>query len=761
MGSNQIEITIKDTKALFVLVGESVTNSKFLKICVIKNDLLVINTDNKEISDFSQTTQVVNKQINYDELNTKFKSDVIDLMFYGPLKNEFYCIQVATEMQDYLQVYNSITIFSSNLIPISTVTNIELKNFKNIFVERRFQSIATYNDTEKRTVNAIDKMGPLNYSKITLNPDSRIEEWSELICAVIKKNGHPQDAFTVGTSLALSTELLSVEAHEMILTPWNFNENGDRQKFFLDSSYLNKIGISWATQLPSDITGKEFSEIARILDFNIEESIKSSSYDLNVRSVLDWSNKVKSKIIGNYYLDTQNNDAYIDTIKFKNWATSFGKRVTILNRLEETIYLSRPDLTTAFPANSINFKQDFSKWFGSFGINEIFLENKYEFISNILKKSTLYNTYGNKEKLRTGFNVIGYQKYQLGLGMAARQYKKILNNLEIETSNFNLKNTMSGVHRESQSEIKSLPFDKNFVVIGADQIPELAILGNHDWSTSRYNVGAIFWETDFFPLKISNALSIFDEFVVSSNYVANNLKKFTDRKISVVGLQIQSENEIPTKEISDKKITVYFNFDYLSDIYRKNVFTLIDYVQRKNKDSNNMFNLILKSINGKFYPLEQAYVSKLISADDSIREIDGFLDSHEYQKLLKSVDLYISLHRSEGFGLGLAEAMNLGIPTMATAYSGNLDFMKSDNSYLVDFDLELIENTRRSPYSEFGGSWAQPKFESFSRQIDNFLSQPEDRLLRIEKAKNVISSEFSETSITIKMKNALRSSGII
>jgi hypothetical protein len=87
--------------------------------------------------------------------------------------------------------------------------------------------------------------------------------------------------------------------------------------------------------------------------------------------------------------------------------------------------------------------------------------------------------------------------------------------------------------------------------------------------------------------------------------------------------------------------------------------------------------------------------------------------------------------------------------------------MNSDNSYLVDFDLELITNSRRSPYSQFGGSWAQPKFESFSEQIGKFLSQPEERLLRTSRAKNMVNTEFSEKSITLKMEKTLRSSGII
>jgi glycosyltransferase involved in cell wall biosynthesis len=306
-----------------------------------------------------------------------------------------------------------------------------------------------------------------------------------------------------------------------------------------------------------------------------------------------------------------------------------------------------------------------------------------------------------------------------------------------------------------------LPFDKNLVVIGADQIPEIDTMVRNNWKSSRYNIGAIFWETDIIPPKVHNSLSIFDEFIVSSNYIAKNLERFTDKKISVVGLPIESNGKMVTKIFNDDNLTIYFNFDYLSDIYRKNVYSLVDYVKRKNKETKSKFNLILKSINGKYFPLEKAYLNHLISGDDNIRELDTFLGNEDFQRLISKVDIYVSLHRSEGFGLGLAEAMAFGIPTMATAHSGNLDFMNPYNSYLIDFNLEPIANSRRSPYSEFGGTWAQPKYESFSDQIDDLLSHSEERFLRITKAKNMIHNEFSTLSITDKMKNALRSSGII
>ena len=77
--------------------------------------------------------------------------------------------------------------------------------------------------------------------------------------------------------------------------------------------------------------------------------------------------------------------------------------------------------------------------------------------------------------------------------------------------------------------------------------------------------------------------------------------------------------------------------------------------------------------------------------------------------LFASADCFVSLHRSEGLGLGMAHAMYLGKPVIATNYSGNLEFMNSDNSLLVDYTMiELKEDS--GPY-ERGTHWAEPNVE--------------------------------------------------
>ncbi|HEY3787925.1 MAG TPA: glycosyltransferase, partial [Urbifossiella sp.] len=103
------------------------------------------------------------------------------------------------------------------------------------------------------------------------------------------------------------------------------------------------------------------------------------------------------------------------------------------------------------------------------------------------------------------------------------------------------------------------------------------------------------------------------------------------------------------------------------------------------------------------------------AAENGIKLIDRGLERGDLLALMNAADAYVSLHRSEGFGLTMAEAMLLGKPVIATGYSGNLDFMTQKNSYLVRHEFTRIAE-EISPYPK-GCVWADPSIEHAAEQM--------------------------------------------
>jgi glycosyltransferase involved in cell wall biosynthesis len=151
-----------------------------------------------------------------------------------------------------------------------------------------------------------------------------------------------------------------------------------------------------------------------------------------------------------------------------------------------------------------------------------------------------------------------------------------------------------------------------------------------------------------------------------------------------------------------------FAFDPSSGVERKNVQGVINAFIASFKSDDRSY-LVIK-VNGREHRSYEYEMLRARAQNDRILFFDEPLDRAATYDFLASLDVYVSLHRSEGFGLTCAESMALGLPVIATNYSGNLDFMDSENSMLVQ--ARVIETDR--PYGPYptGTHWADPDLEA-------------------------------------------------
>jgi glycosyltransferase involved in cell wall biosynthesis len=133
--------------------------------------------------------------------------------------------------------------------------------------------------------------------------------------------------------------------------------------------------------------------------------------------------------------------------------------------------------------------------------------------------------------------------------------------------------------------------------------------------------------------------------------------------------------------------------------------------------------------------------------------IDRTIDRAHVNSLINACDCLLSLHRSEGFGLPMAEAMYLNKPVIATGYSGNTDFTRPDNAFLVEYDLGRVPKGC-DPYDE-GAVWAEPRLDHAVQQMQIVLDNPELRAVRANRAGEYIRAHFAPEVVGRLMRERL------
>jgi GT2 family glycosyltransferase/glycosyltransferase involved in cell wall biosynthesis len=256
------------------------------------------------------------------------------------------------------------------------------------------------------------------------------------------------------------------------------------------------------------------------------------------------------------------------------------------------------------------------------------------------------------------------------------------------------------------------PHRVNLLHIGADIFPEFVLLNGGDYFRDRYNIAYWAWELSRFPPEWESSLQYLDEIWVPSNFTLDAISRVAP--IPVVRIPHSLPEKLPTVGgdraqfgLPPEAYLFLFIFDYASHLERKNPLGLIKAFRRAFSRRDNAF-LILKSCHSEANPDMRRAVTEAAEGAN-IQIIDRVLSREEVNTLLHLADCFVSLHRSEGFGLPMAEAMTLEKPVVATGYSGNTDFMNQANSFLVKYRLTEIKEDH-GPYKK-GCVWADPDLD--------------------------------------------------
>jgi glycosyltransferase involved in cell wall biosynthesis len=216
--------------------------------------------------------------------------------------------------------------------------------------------------------------------------------------------------------------------------------------------------------------------------------------------------------------------------------------------------------------------------------------------------------------------------------------------------------------------------------------------------------------------------------------------------------------------VRDGAVVYFFNFDALSTSARKNPWGVVEAFSRAftPRERAHEVQLVLKVHNLERTPLLAVPLSEAVAAVDGL-VVNAELRREQMNGLLARADVYVSLHRSEGLGLGLAEAMYLGTPVIATAYSGNMDFTTPENSCLVGYSMSRVSIDDHRHYHaaqanyQPGLVWADPDVELAARWMRLLYEQPALRSEIGSRGATTVRRELSPQRQVAAVEDRLRS----
>jgi glycosyltransferase involved in cell wall biosynthesis len=360
-----------------------------------------------------------------------------------------------------------------------------------------------------------------------------------------------------------------------------------------------------------------------------------------------------------------------------------------------------------------------------------------------------------------GVNLIGYLGAENGVGRAARLSIAAAEAAEIPAS---LRNFEVGcVSRKEElpegaaGNVDS-PYPINLFHINADQIPIAHSQLEPELFSGHYNIGFWYWELQEFPAAWHTAYSHLDEIWVATGFCQEAISRFSPVPVLKMPPGIQVEPD-PTLDRSffglPEECFLFLTMaDGLSFFERKNSLATVQAFLTAFPEPQEKVKLVVKVMNSGCSETGYSSLLETIRDHPSIVLIEQTFSRKETDSLLEACDAVVSLHRAEGFGLPLAEAMYLGKPVMATHWSGNTDFINQHVAYPVDYTLVALEKDY-GPY-EKGMHWAEPDQGSAVKAMLEIAGNGEEVRRRAAKGQAFIRSHYSPEAAGERMKARLQ-----
>ncbi|WP_291165955.1 glycosyltransferase family 4 protein [Hyphomicrobium sp.] len=347
-----------------------------------------------------------------------------------------------------------------------------------------------------------------------------------------------------------------------------------------------------------------------------------------------------------------------------------------------------------------------------------------------------------------------------GLGRSARLCIQQLENYGCEISTCDVAGLYaSGDDVTYQRGSQSLRTNVSIFHLNAPMLlPGIITAGLRSYYKS-YNIAYWAWELECLPKDWIDAMRYVDAFMVPSRFCQRTMQRYTMKPVLTVPhpIQLDMGNVVPVRP-KDRTFRVLSVFNLGSSFERKNPLAVIRGFRAAFGDEEGV-ELVLKTSQGKRYPQDLAVIRSEIGESRNISVIDQVWSDEQLSELYCSSDAYISLHRSEGFGLTIAEAILMEVPVIATGWSGNVDFCSPDKLSAVAYKLVAFADDDPAYHGVSDAVWAEPSVEAAAHELQKVRSDRAGSIKRAREAKVEFLSYLGRNTYAAALDALVRRNG--
>jgi len=438
---------------------------------------------------------------------------------------------------------------------------------------------------------------------------------------------------------------------------------------------------------------------------------------------------------------------------FWSFLASASADIPSFNNLQAAIFHARPDVSKLMEAGSAAGRGRFHDWL------RLSAHAEYSF-DRELAQLALHE--GAPADAQAGAAATRVHPLAPGIDRRIR----LIGHFELPSGRAEDARTLAAALESAGYEVDRIERSEA-VAAGARRLRQKAAVAIHvlnadtafvDWvwreavgAIAEINVGFWAWELEAMPPAWRYAYAFYDELWGNSQFCARalqgqDLRPVRPLPLAVAAISAARAGALELKQVADEDFCFLVSFDFKSFHERKNPLGAVAAFQRAFPSGTEPVALVIKTLNAEAAPLAWQQLAKRCAPDRRITLLNQAYTRAGMDALFARADAYVSLHRAEGFGRGLAEALLRSTPVIATAYSGSDEICRANTAYLVDYRLKPIEPGEYVD-DAVGLMWAEPDIDSAARAMREVLRHQDQAKVRARRGRALVQQQYSVPAI--------------